>query len=70
MNKVTQTAGGTRGFSLQQFGGTIRLSLQQKGVSRYYLTAEYRTAAIKQLRCATYQRKHSGFSPTKNKREQ
>lgn len=39
INKDTQIAEGTRGFSLKP--GTV---------SRYYLTAEHRTAALRQLR--------------------
>ncbi len=39
VNKDTQTAGGTRGFSLKP--GTV---------SRYYLTAEYRASALRQMR--------------------
>lgn len=39
INKETQTAGGTRAFSLKP--GTV---------SRYYLMAEHRTAALRQLR--------------------
>ena len=43
VNKDTQTAGGTRGFSLKP--GTV---------SRYYLTAEHRAAALRQLREQIY----------------
>ena len=39
VNKDTQTAGGTRGFSLKS-----------GAVSRYYLTAEHRAEALRQLR--------------------
>ena len=39
INKDTQTPGGTRGFSLNK-----------GAVARYYLTAEYRTAALRTLR--------------------
>ena len=39
VNKDTQTAGGTTGFSLKP-----------GAVSRYYLTAEHRAAALRQLR--------------------
>lgn len=38
VNKDTQTAGGTKGFSLRS-----------SKVDRYYLTAEYRTVALKQI---------------------
>ena len=39
VNKGTQTAGGTKGFSLKP-----------GMVSKYYLTAEYRSTCLKQLR--------------------
>jgi len=39
VNKDTQTSGGTRGFSLRQ-----------GALSRFYLTAEYRAEALRQLR--------------------
>ena len=39
VNKDTQTAGGTKGFSLKP-----------ATLSRYYLTAEYRSTCLKQLR--------------------
>lgn len=39
VNKDTQTAGGTKGFSLKP-----------AALSRYYLTAEYRSTCLKQLR--------------------
>ena len=38
VNKDTQTSGGTKGFSLNK-----------GAVARYYLTAEYRTEALRQL---------------------
>ena len=38
-NRDTQTAGGTKGFSLKP-----------GAVSRYYITAEYRSSCLKQLR--------------------
>ena len=39
MNKDTQTQGGTKGFSLKP-----------GAVSRYYLTAEYRSSYLRQLK--------------------
>ena len=42
VNKDTQTAGGTKGFSLKP-----------GAVSRYYITSEYKSSFLKQLRCMT-----------------
>ena len=40
VNKDTQTAGGTKSFSVKP-----------SAVSRYYLTAEYRIISLQELRC-------------------
>jgi hypothetical protein len=51
VNKDTQTSGMTRGFSLNQ-----------GAVSKYYLTAEHRTEALRQLRLIAKSRTWSCIS--------
>eukprot|EP00058_Branchiostoma_floridae_P000977 XP_002586465.1 hypothetical protein BRAFLDRAFT_106667 [Branchiostoma floridae] len=51
VNKDTQTAGGTKGFSLNH-----------SAISKYYLTAEHRSFFLKQLRDMTSGAKSSKFS--------
>ena len=58
-NKDTQTAGGTRGFSLRP-----------GAVSRYYLTAEHRSISLRQLRKMTRMQRpgqsHADLEPSKS----
>ena len=63
VNKDTHTAGGTRGFSLKA-----------GAVSRYYLTAEHRAGALRQLRKISVQgsviTKHTDLKKTCIKRDE
>ena len=64
VNKDTQTAGGTRGFSLKP-----------GAVSRYYLTAEHRAGALRQLRQeisveGSVITKHTDLEKTRIKRDE
>ena len=64
VNKDTQTAGGTRGFSLKP-----------GAVSRYYLTAEHRAGALRQLRQdisvqSSVITKHTDLEKTRIKRDE
>ncbi|KAG0728083.1 hypothetical protein GWK47_033223 [Chionoecetes opilio] len=51
INKDTQTPGGTKGFSLK--GGAV---------ARYYLTSEYRSRYLRQLRAMVVGQKYTDFS--------
>lgn len=62
VNKDTQTAGGTKGFSLQP-----------AALSKYYLTHEYRSSALKQLRDLVSNKNvnsHPDLGPKKVQRDQ
>ena len=64
VNKDTQTAGGTRGFSRKP-----------GAVSRYYLTAEHRAGALRQLRQdisvqGSVTTKHTDLEKTRIKRDE
>ena len=63
VNKDTQTSGGTKGFSLNK-----------GAVARYYLTAEYRTEALRQLRellsLQSDNKGHADLQPSRIKRDE
>ena len=63
VNKYTQTPGGTKGFSLKHGADT-----------RYYLTSEYRSKFLRQLRCMIgrhgYQVNHSDLNLPRIRRDE
>ena len=63
VNKATQTPGGTKGFSLKH-----------GAVTRYYLTSEYRSKFLRQLRCVVgrndYQVNHPDLHLSRIRRDE